>query len=293
MLYRTVHSTRYLYDAPVSQCQSEVRLTPRALPWQSVRECRIQTVPEASSAETHTDYFGNQVTTFTILERHDRFVTVSTSLVDVESVESVESRMAPAADVPWEEARDAVAAHDRQETLDAFEFVLDSPFVPSGPELADYARPSFPSGRPLLAAVDDLSHRIHAEFTYQPRATTIDTSVLDTLRARRGVCQDFAHVMIGALRSMRLAARYVSGYLRTSAEHRGAEASHAWVSVCLPGAGWVDVDPTNDVRPDTSHLTLAWGRDYGDVAPVKGVSLGGGSQIVEVDVRMEPVVGSP
>lgn len=282
MLYRAVHSTRYLYDAPVSQCQSEVRLTPRTLRWQTVHECQIQTTPGAASVERHTDYFGNHVTTFTILERHDRFVTVSTSLVDVES------RTASAADVPWEEARDALAAHDRPETLDAFEFVLDSPFVPSGSELADYARPSFPAGRPLLAAVDDLSHRIHAEFRYQPKATTIDTSVIDTLRARRGVCQDFAHVMVGALRSMRLAARYVSGYLRTSAEHRGAEASHAWVSVFLPGSGWVDIDPTNDVRPDTSHLTLAWGRDYGDVAPVKGVSLGGGSQIVEVEVHVTP-----
>jgi transglutaminase-like putative cysteine protease len=137
--------------------------------------------------------------------------------------------------------------------------------------------------------VDDLSHRIHTEFKYEPNTTSIDTPVLEALKAKRGVCQDFSHVMIGALRSQRLAARYVSGYLRSGADYQGAEASHAWVSVLVPGAGWLDIDPTNNVRPGTGHLTLAWGRDYGDVVPVKGVALGGGSHTVEVEVRMEPV----
>jgi transglutaminase-like putative cysteine protease len=161
--------------------------------------------------------------------------------------------------------------------------------VPVGAELAAYARPSFTAGRGLLDAVDDLSHRIHTEFKYQPNTTSIDTPVLDALKAKRGVCQDFSHVMIGALRSQRLAARYVSGYLRSGADYQGAEASHAWVSVYLPGTGWVDVDPTNDVRPAAGHLTLGWGRDYGDVTPVKGIALGGGQQLVEVEVRVEPI----
>ena len=284
MRYRATHSTRYRYDATVSQCQSEVRLTPRALPWQALIESRIETSPGPSSVEAHKDYFGNDVTTFTILESHDRFSIVATSVVEVQSRPAM-----AAADRPWEAVRDELAAHARPETLEAFEYVFDSPFVPVGAELAAYARPSFSAGRGLLDAVDDLSHRIHTEFKYEPNTTSIDTPVLDALKARRGVCQDFSHVMIGALRSQRLAARYVSGYLRSGADYQGSEASHAWVSVYLPGTGWVDVDPTNDVRPATGHLTLGWGRDYGDVTPVKGIALGGGHQLVEVDVRVEPI----
>ena len=284
MRYRAVHETHYRYDATVSQCQSEVRLTPRALPWQSLLESRIEATPGPASVDTHKDYFGNDVTTFTILESHDRFAIVATSVVDVQP------RPAPASsDGPWETARDELAAHERPETLEAFEYVFDSPFVAVGPELLAYARPSFPPGRGLLEAVDDLSHRIHTEFTYQPNTTSIDTPLLDTLKTRRGVCQDFSHVLIGALRSLRLSARYVSGYLRSGADYQGAEASHAWVSVYLPGSGWVDVDPTNDVRPATGHVTLGWGRDYGDVTPVKGIALGGGHQLVEVEVRVDPI----
>ncbi len=286
MLYRTKHTTRYLYDATVSQCQSEVRLTPRRLPWQTLIESRIDTSPPPASADTREDYFGNEVTTFTILESHERFSTVATSLVRVDARAPVSLP-----DTAWEAARDEIAAHRTPGALEAFEFVFDSTFVTAGSELADYARPSFAIGRPLLDAIDDLSHRIHTEFQYAPKATTIDTPLLEALRLRKGVCQDFAHVMIGALRSLRLSARYVSGYLRSEASYQGAEASHAWVSVYAPGAGWIDIDPTNDMRPGTGHVTLAWGRDYGDVAPVKGIALGGGNQIVEVEVRVDPVDG--
>lgn len=286
MRYRAIHTTRYRYDATVSQCQSEVRLTPRALPWQALIESRIEATPAPASVEAHKDYFGNDVTTFTILESHDRFAIAATSLVDVQP-----RPVATSSDIPWETARDELAAHERPEGLEAFEYVFDSPFVAAGPELLAYARPSFPPGRGLLEGVDDLSHRIHAEFKYQPNATNIDTPLLEALKAHRGVCQDFSHVMIGALRSLRLAARYVSGYLRSGADYQGAEASHAWVSVHLPGTGWVDIDPTNDVRPGTGHVTLGWGRDYGDVTPVKGIALGGGQQMVEVEVRVEPIDG--
>ncbi len=268
----------------MSQCQSEVRLTPRSLPWQTLVESRIQTTPEPLSIARHKDYFGNEVTSFTIVESHDRFTTVATSLVDV-----VERTAAPAADTPWEAVRDDLATHDRPELLEAFEFMLMSPFVTTDPVLADYARASFAPGRGIVEASEDLSHRIHAEFRYEPEATHIDTPILDAFAARRGVCQDFAHVMIGALRSTGLAARYVSGYLRSGAKYLGAEASHAWVSVFVPGRGWFDLDPTNDVRPGTGHITVAWGRDYGDVAPVKGIALGGGKQMVEVEVRVETV----
>jgi transglutaminase-like putative cysteine protease len=253
------------------------------LPWQALLESRIEATPGPASVEAHKDYFGNDVTTFTILESHDRFEIVATSVVEVQS------RPAPVGDLPWEAVRDELALHERPDTLEAFEYVFDSPFVATGAELAAYARPSFPPGRGLLEGIDDLAHRIHAEFTYQPDVTSIDTPVLEALKARRGVCQDFSHVMIGALRSLRVASRYVSGYLRSGGDYQGAEASHAWVSVYLPGSGWVDVDPTNDVRPGTGHVTLGWGRDYGDVTPVKGIALGGGHQIVEVEVRVDPI----
>jgi transglutaminase-like putative cysteine protease len=284
MLYRAVHTTSYRYDAAVSQCQSEARLTPRSLPWQTVLKSTIETTPSPASVGTRKDYFGNDVSTFSILERHDRFSTVATSHVRVDP-------RPPTAPSPiaWEAVRDQLAAHESRAVLDAFEFVFDSPFVAAAPQLADYARPSFDAGRPLVAAIEDLSHRIHAEFAYKPTSTTIDTPLLDTLRSKRGVCQDFSHVMIGALRSLGLAARYVSGYLRSGGDHKGAEASHAWVGVFVPDVGWVDIDPTNDVVPGTSHVTVAWGRDYGDVTPIKGIALGGGKQLVAVAVRVEPI----
>ena len=284
MLYRVTHTTRYRYEAPVSQCQSEVRLTPRQLPWQTVLASAIETLPVPASVTTRKDYFGNEVNAFSILESHDRFSTIATSVVRVDPRPA-----APAAELGWEAAGRELAAHGSVAALEAFEFVFDSPFVAADPKLAEYARPSFRPGRPIVAAVEELSHRIHAEFAYKPRSTAIDTPLLDTLRARRGVCQDFSHVMIGALRSLGLAARYVSGYLRSGADYQGAEASHAWVSVFCAEAGWVDFDPTNDVRPATGHVTVAWGRDYGDVTPVKGIALGGGKQDVEVAVRVEPI----
>jgi len=283
MRYRATHTTRYLYNATVSQCQSEVRLTPRSLPWQTLVQSKIQTTPEPASVERHKDYFGNEVTTFSIIESHDRFTTVATSLVHVAE------RTPPAGmEVPWEVVRDELAAHKRPETLEAYEFVLPSPFVTRDPALAAYAAVSFTAGRPLAEACDNLTRRIYTDFKYEPEVTRVDTPLLDVFRARRGVCQDFSHVMIGALRSIGLAARYVSGYLRSGAAYQGAEASHAWVAVFVPGGGWLDLDPTNNVRPGIGHLTLGWGRDYGDVAPVKGIALGGGQQVVEVEVRVDP-----
>ena len=284
MLYRATHVTRYDYQGPVSQCQSQARLTPRVLPWQAIIDSRIDTVPPPASSERHKDYFGNEVTTFTILERHDTFITRGTSVVHVEA-----RPVRAGSDRPWESVRDELAAHRTLDTIDALEFVLPSPFVTTESVLAEYARESFRDGTPLDAAVSDLSRRLHTDFRYEPKATRIDTPLLEVFRSRRGVCQDFSHVMIGMLRSLGLAARYVSGYLRSGDTYTGAEASHAWVSALVPGVGWLDIDPTNDVRPGTGHLTLAWGRDYGDVVPVNGVALGGGSHTVKVEVRMEPV----
>ncbi|MEQ1897046.1 MAG: transglutaminase family protein [Vicinamibacterales bacterium] len=282
MRYKTRHVTRYRYEATVSQCHSEVRLAPRHLAWQRVLESSIQTEPEAASFQDHADYFGNDVTSFTILESHDVFTTTATSLVQVDERPAVTD-----GGMAWETVRQDLAGHARPDLLKAFEFSLSSPFVPCDPALADYARISFTTGRPIADASMDLMRRIHGDFRYEPKTTSVDTPLIEAFRSRRGVCQDFAHVMVGALRSLGLAARYVSGYLRSGALV-GAEASHAWVAVFVPGAGWLELDPTNNVRPGIGHVTLAWGRDYGDVTPVKGIALGGGQQIVEVEVRVEP-----
>lgn len=281
MLYRTTHITRHQYEEPVSQSFNELRLTPRPFYYQRVRETKIVLNPEPAELHARKDYFGNEVTSFAIFQMHDIFTATATSLVEVLHREPEDAA------VSWEEARHLLFTQPDAACLEASEFVFDSTYVAAGRELADYARPTFTPGRPLLEAVQELSHRIHTEFHYKPKSTAIDTPLLDVLKKRSGVCQDFAHIMIGALRSLHLAARYVSGYLRSGVNYVGAESSHAWVSVFIPGSGWVSFDPTNDVRPGEGHVTLALGRDYGDVAPVKGIALGGGGQTVQVEVRVQ------
>jgi len=283
VLYEVTHTTRYSYEARVSQCLNEVRLTPRSLPAQSVQEHHIEVLPRPVSFDCRKDYFGNDVTTFAVFEKHDHLEATARSIVEVQP-RSIEAAASPA----WEEARDLLAKADDGPILQAFEFIFDSPYVEAGPELAEYARPTFTPGRPLFDALQELSHRIHAEFRYQPKSTSIDMPLISVLGGRHGVCQDFAHIMIGALRSLRLAARYVSGYLRSGANFQGAQASHAWVGAFVPQLGWLDFDPTNDVMPSDGHITLAWGRDYSDVTPVKGITLGGGGQVVDVEVFVKP-----
>lgn len=287
MLYLATHVTRYLYEEPVAQCLSEARLTPRSLPGQRLIESRIDVEPRPAVSEQHKDYFGNDVHTSTVLGAHTLFITTATSVVEVVAA----PQALPA--TSWEGARDLLAAQPTPESLEAYEFIFDSPFVKATPEWIEYARATFTPKRALAEAVIELCHRIHAEFKYEPKSTHIEMPLLDVLKQRRGVCQDFAHVMIAALRSLRLAARYVSGYLRSGANYQGAEASHAWVAVFIPGLGWLNVDPTNDVIPSDGHVTLAWGRDYGDVTPVKGIALGGGGQTVQVEVRVEKIGASP
>jgi transglutaminase-like putative cysteine protease len=284
MLYSVNHVTRHHYQSPVSQSLNELRLTPRSLPSQQVRELDFCIQPEPATLQRRKDYFGNDVTTVAIFESHDRFVIKTTSIVEVQppSLESVSA-------AAWEDVRDLIATHRDDESLEALEFVFDSPFVASDPELAEFTRPTFTSRRPFVDALKELSHRIHDEFKYQPNSTSIKTPLLEVLRNRRGVCQDFSHVMIGALRSLRLAARYTSGYLRSSPGNQGAEASHAWVSAFVPGSGWLSFDPTNDVMPSDGHVILAWGRDYGDVTPVSGIAVGGGSHSIEVEVSVLPI----
>jgi transglutaminase-like putative cysteine protease len=284
MRFQVTHTTRYIYQSPVSHCLNEVRLTPRRLARQQILAAAIQVTPEPAFIHHRKDYYGNDVTAFEVFERHGRLQATAESIVDVRA-EAAEPHTA----LSWEEARDRIAAQSDADCLEASEFIYTSPYVPAVPMLEEYALKTFVSRRPLLDAVKDLTHRIHEDFKYHPKSTSIDVPLSEVLRNRRGVCQDFTHVMIGAIRSLRLAARYVSGYVRPGPRVQGAQASHAWVSLFVPGTGWVGFDPTNDVMVGDSHVTLAWGRDYGDVTPVKGITLGGGGQSVEVEVYVRPI----
>jgi transglutaminase-like putative cysteine protease len=281
--YRTTHTTTYLYDQSVAQSISEARLTPRSSERQRVLETHIAVKPDFATLETRTDYFGNQVTTIAVFGSHDRFIVTSTSVV--------EEGIGPERELPviaWETVRDQLAVPANDASLAASEFIFESPYVSIVKAVAEYARSSFAPGRPIVDGVRELNHRINTDFIYKPESTSIEVPLQELMEKRHGVCQDFAHVMIGGLRSVGLAARYVSGYLRSGADVQGAEASHAWVSAWVPGAGWVDFDPTNDVMPGEGHVTVGWGRDFGDVTPVKGVALGGGGQTVEVEVHVVP-----
>ena len=289
--YRVVHTTRYEYALPVELCHNEVHLKPRASVAQRCLESEVTIRPAPESLRERVDYFGNPVATF-VVKLPERCLTVTaSSLVEVSAPAETET-VAPSP--PWEEVRSRVAGPPWSEVLEALEFTLDSPMVASSAALRAWAEPSFPAGRPLLEAVADLTRRIHREIAYDPGFTTVATPAGHVLERRRGVCQDFAHLAIGCLRSMGLPARYVSGYLETAVPAgakrlRGADASHAWFSAFAPGVGWFDFDPTNDQIPPRQHVTTAWGRDYADVTPLKGVLFGGGDHSLEVSVDVERI----
>ena len=284
MLLRAAHTTRYLYQSPVSVCHTQAHLTPRMRVNQTVLEHELIVNPPPVFSAAHEDYFGNDVTSFSIEQPHQELSITARSLVEVSPAEPPQLGLSPA----WEQVRQEVSERATPEAFEAGQFVFESPLVRLGAVFASYAAGSFEEGRPLLESVDDISRRIFSEFQYDPRATTVTTPVDEVLDSRRGVCQDFAQLMIACLRSLHLPARYISGYLRSGGSFVGAEASHAWVSVWCPVFGWRDFDPTNNRMPNGEHVTLAWGRDYSDVSPVKGVALGGGEQVISVSVDVSP-----
>jgi transglutaminase-like putative cysteine protease len=246
--------------------------------------------PTPTSTNRRTDYFGNPVTCFSISEGHRKLSIISMSRIEVRPLGALQ----PAASVPWETIRDSLPVDRGVHAVNNFQFCYDSPHIPRSAELADYARTSFDAGRPILDAALELTARIHTDFSYDQQATTVHTPLGEVFAKRRGVCQDLAHVQIGCLRSLGLAARYVSGYLRTippPGQPRlvGADASHAWIAVFCGPLGWVDLDPTNDALVDTNHITIAWGRDYSDVCPINGVYVGGGQQVMTVSADVEPL----
>jgi transglutaminase-like putative cysteine protease len=286
MLLRATHTTTYLYSAPVSICHTEVHLAPRDCRNQRLLDHSLSILPMPEATFSHKDYFDNEVTYFSIHEPHTTLTISAASLIETEPFDQIEPCLTP----PWEEARGEKWRHSGDHSLKAYQFVFPSQRIAPAPEFAEYAGTSFIPGRPFLEAAVDLCHRIYTEFEYDQQATTVATSVAEVLRSKRGVCQDFAHFTIACMRSLDLAARYVSGYL-SSPNLVGGQASHAWVSVFFPGVGWLDLDPTNDQMADSSYVTLAWGRDYSDVAPVNGVAIGGGEHVINVSVAVVPAGG--
>lgn len=293
--YDVRHTTTYRYSEPVPVCHNEVHLVPRELPRQRLLATALEIDPAPAGISTSTDYFGNQVGYFSVEEGHERLVVTATSSVAIESPRPWQEH----ASAPWESIRDAVAFASNPEAIAAREFVLDSPFVRLAPQLAEWARQSFTPGRPWADAVMDLTRRIHRDFVYDPTATTTSTPVEEVFAHRRGVCQDFAHLQIACLRALGLPARYVSGYLcnerrvhgtagadANTAGMVGADASHAWLAAWGGSSGWLDVDPTNDCQAGLLHVTVAWGRDYADVSPIKGVCVGGGRHAIDVAVHV-------
>ncbi len=290
MIYRVRHITTYEYEDPVSVSHHILRLTPHNSQRQTCRQADITITPQPANRSQHVDYFGNATITFTLLEPHDRLIIEAVSEIDV----TVLNPPDPAQSAPWESVRDLLPFARTDEELNACQYVFDSRRVAARPELADYARESFPAGRPLLEATLDLTRRINHDFRFDSKATEVSTPVETFFEKRRGVCQDFSHLQIACMRSLGLPARYISGYLRTTPPPGrprliGADASHAWCAAWSPGAGWVDFDPTNNCVPSDGHITVAIGRDYSDVSPVYGVLLGGAHHELDTGVDVMPL----
>jgi len=256
--YKVAHTTAYHYDEEVSSSYGQVHLLPRDLPGQRCERSEVLINPRPDDYRERHDFFGNRVAYFEIRSPHKSLFVSTTSWIDIVAG-----------------TREAVRALTPGD-LEGREFALDSPLVATGPELAAYGRLSFIAGRPMRDALADIAVRVHDDFVYHPGATKVTTTASEVLAKGEGVCQDFAHLVIGCLRSLGLAARYVSGYLETDPPPgrprlQGADVSHAWLSALAPGIGWIDVDPTNRQLVNDRYVATAWGRDYSDVPPLKGV----------------------
>ena len=286
MNYTLRHTTRYHYSAPVTLCHSEARVLPRKTQHQQCGASELTISPMPQVQAERRDVFGNRVLYFALEDVHQTLdVTVVTPL-NTQPLGPL-----PSSSPAWERVAEQLRNDSR---FDMQLYRLDSPFIRRNDELAAFARSCFTPGRPLVDAALALNQSIYDTFEYDPSFTTLATPLSEVLANRRGVCQDFAHLAIGALRSVGLAARYVSGYLETQpppGQPRliGADASHAWLAAWIPDWGWLALDPTNGTVAGEQHPVLAWGRDYADVAPLKGVMNGGGYHQLEVEVDVMPL----
>jgi len=291
VIYDVSHRTLYRYSQAVSISHHMLHLLPRPCDHQVCHRTALYVTPTPAVSTSGTDFFGNPTNFLTVQEQHTEIVIHTRSTIEVTSPGLPD----PAGTVPWDATLDTLRSDTSPEGLQTQQFVFDSPYTIAGSEVADYARHSFTAGRPLLEAALDLTGRIFHEFKYDGTVTTVSTPVDEVFKLKGGVCQDFAHLQIACLRAMGLPARYVSGYLLTypppgKEKLVGSDASHAWLAVWCPGIGWIDLDPTNNKIPAGEHITLAWGRDYGDVSPINGVIFGGGEHKIEVAVDVSPAV---
>ncbi|NPC55666.1 transglutaminase family protein [Caenimonas soli] len=293
MLLHVVHETRYAYSPVVKTAQHMAHLKPAHNGQQRLLSHQLTISPAPAQQSEAIDIYGNTRAFFSLETTHPKLKVMAQSLV------STSAPRVPQSDMPWEEVRERLRYHRGAAYDPAAEFVFASPYVPRHQDFLAYARPSFTPGRPLLAAANELMERIFADFEYETEATDVSTPALEALQMRKGVCQDFAHIMLACLRSLGLPARYVSGYLLTEPPPGkprlvGSDASHAWVSLYLPGTAaaagsWADLDPTNNRAPGEDYVTLATGRDYSDVSPVRGVLHGGANHKLHVAVTVTPV----
>ncbi|HEY5777616.1 MAG TPA: transglutaminase family protein [Terrimicrobiaceae bacterium] len=288
MIYEVFHWTEYRYSEFISLSEHTLHLLPRDMPGQQVVSSSLELWPEPTGLREYCDYFGNRMNSFIITEPHIGMHIKSGSRIRCD----LRPSHPPPTQISWEVVSVRCAACECDPV--ALEFLYASPYVPYLNELREYAEPSFPSGRPIVEAVMELNSRIHTDFAFDKTATNVSTPLSEVFRFRGGVCQDFAHLEIGCLRSLGLPARYVSGYLRTEpppGQQRffGGDASHAWVSVYCLDHEWFDVDPTNDHVAGGGYLTLALGRDYGDVSLIRGTLSGGGEHSLFLSVNVEAI----
>lgn len=296
MELQIIHETRYDYVPAVETAQHMAHLQPLSNGQQILLRHSLLVSPAPAQQTSTPDVFGNMRCFFSLQSAHEQLTVVADSVV------VTAARETPASEVPWEAVRERFRYKVGGAFDAASEFVFASPYVPRHPDFLDYARPSFGAGVPLMTAANDLMSRIHTDFVYESQSTQVNTPALEALAQRKGVCQDFAHIMLACLRAMGLAARYVSGYLLTEPPPgqprlTGSDASHAWVSVYIPDlpedSPWCDFDPTNDRSgwgsPGEDYVTLAVGRDYADVSPIRGVIHGGAHHTLTVGVTVRPV----
>ena len=289
MLYQVRHTTTFEYSQPVATSRQLLRMTPRDFEQQHLQRSSLTVTPTPVTTQQREDYFGNTVSDIDIHEEHTRLTLAASATVEVRARQDMFLDLSP----PWEQVAEGMRVPESHAMWEAARFCFASPWVRLD-QVRSYARISFRPGRAFLPAVQELTQRIYRDFDYAGGVTNVYTPVSTVLRSRRGVCQDFAHLAIACLRALGLPARYVSGYLMThppEGQERmvGADATHAWFSAWCPEFGWMDFDPTNNLRPSDEHITIGWGRDYGDVAPTVGVIRGGGRQTLEVSVDVRPM----
>lgn len=291
MKYQIAHQTTYTYNEPASVCYNLLRLTPRDTYAQLCTAVEVKIYPEPDSLQEYEDFFGNKVIYFSIEKEHTQLSVIVRS--------AIEKRVAAAREIGLYgnvtiENVKQLLKENRQNIDDIGQYIFETPMTAWTGDIAAYAQVSFQPGRFVLEAAIDLMRRIYMDFRFTPGFTTVSTPLEVVMRERKGVCQDFAHLAIACIRSVGLPARYVSGYIETIPppgveKLTGVDASHAWFSVYIPYLGWVDFDPTNNVMPADQHITIGWGRDYADIAPMRGVLLSSGAHTLSVSVDVSRV----